>query len=436
MIILDHALEARQRSGQPIRVALVGAGYAGRGIAHQLLTPIVGMRLVAICNRTPEKAERIFAEKQCGPVRHARTATQLDDAIAAQRPAVTDDYHLLCDAAQVDIVVDTTGQVEFGAQLALAALAGGKDLVLVNAELDATVGPLLKRRADAAGTILTNTDGDEPGVAHNLFRFVKTLGYRPVMAGNIKGFIDVRRNPQTQAAFAAKVNQDARMIASFADGTKLSLECTLLANATGLAVGQSGMFGHRCEHVQDILRHFSPDELLARPIVDYALGAQPGTGAFVVGYNDEPLKKEYMSYFKMGDGPLYVFYTPFHLPHLEVAITIGRAVLFRDAAVAPRSGPMADVVAVAKRPLTAGETLDGIGGFTCYGRIENYADSRALDALPIGLSQGCRLVRDLPIDAVVSYDDVELPEGQTSVALRRELEATFIPHAAPAASPV
>ncbi|MFO0912494.1 MAG: hypothetical protein U0795_06040 [Pirellulales bacterium] len=432
MFILDKALQERANANNPIRVALVGAGYAGRGIAHQLLTPLTGIRLVAICNRTTERAERIFAEKQCEPSRRVTTAKQLDEAVEEGIPAVTDDFHIICDADSIDIVIDATGQVEYGARLALAVLAGRKHLILVNAELDATVGPLLKRYADDAGVVLTNTDGDEPGVANKLYRFVKTIGCRPVMAGNIKGFVDVHRNPDTQRAFAAQVGQDPTMITSFADGTKLSMECTILANATGLTVGQSGMFGHKCEHVKDVIQHFSPEELLARPLVDYALGAQPGTGAFVVGYNDEPLKMEYMRYFKMGDGPLYVFYTPFHLPHLEIAITIGRAVLFSDAAVAAIDGPVADVVAVAKRPLRAGDLLDGIGGFTCYGRIENYSDSRSQNALPMGLSAGCRVIRDVPADAMLTYDDVEFPEDLTSLALRRELESIFVPDAAAA----
>lgn len=432
MFILDKALQERANANNPVRVALIGAGYAGRGIAHQLLTPLTGIRLVAICNRTMERAERIFAEKQCESSRRVTTAQQLDQAVDAGVPAVTDDFHVVCDAESIDIIVDATGQVEYGARVALAALAGRKHLLLVNAELDATVGPLLKRYADDAGVILTNTDGDEPGVANKLFRLVKTIGYRPVMAGNIKGFVDVHRNPDTQRAFAAQVGQEPTMITSFADGTKLSMECTILANATGLAVGQSGMFGHKCEHVKDVIQHFSPEELLARPLVDYALGAQPGTGAFVVGYNDEPLKMDYMRYFKMGDGPLYVFYTPFHLPHLELALTIGRAVLFADAAVVAADGPVCDVVAVAKRPLRAGELLDGIGGFTCYGRIENYADSRSHNALPMGLSAGCRVVRDIPADAMLTYDDVEIPEDLTSLSLRRELESIYVPDAAAA----
>jgi predicted homoserine dehydrogenase-like protein len=186
------------------------------------------------------------------------------------------------------------------------------------------------------------------------------------------------------------------------------------------------MRGPECAHVNDAIRHFDADELLAAGgIVDYVLGAQPGTGAFVIGHNDDPLKAEYMKYFKMGEGPLYVFYTPFHLPHLEVAMTIARAALFLDAAVAPLGAPSVDVVAYAKRDLRPGDLLDGIGGFSCYGVIENAADSLAAGHLPIGLSEGCRVLRPCPADLPVAIDAVERPKGRLIDRLRRDQDSRF-----------
>jgi len=218
------------------------------------------------------------------------------------------------------------------------------------------------------------------------------------------------------------------MVTSFADGTKLSMESTLVANATGFGVLQRGMRGHRLEHVNDVVSKFDAEELLAGGWVDFVLGAQPGSGAFVVGHDDDPVKAEYMRYFKMGDGPFYVFYRPFHLPHLEVPLTAARAVLFHDAAVAP-AGHACDVVAVAKRDLRQGDTLDGIGGFDCYGMIENAAVSRGERLLPMGLAGGCVLARDVPKDRAVSYDDVELPPDRLVDRLRAEQDE-LIPAAA------
>lgn len=424
MIIVDTALEKRQQEGKPVRVALIGAGYMGRGIALQLIG-MVGMRLVAISNRTIAEAERAYLEAGISTVQSVESVSQLEDAIAKDHYAITDDATLLCQSEGIDAVIEATGEVEFGAHMVLQAIEHGKHIILMNAELDATVGPILKVYADRAGVVFTDTDGDEPGVAMNLYRFVKTIGCRPVLAGNIKGFIDPYRTPETQQAFAAKVKQKAPMITSFADGTKLSMETAILANATGFKVGQRGMYGHRCAHVKEVLSLFTVEQLLERGLVDYTLGAEPGTGAFVVGYNDHPIKQQYMSYFKMGDGPLYLFYTPYHLPHLQLSLTVARAVLFHDPTIAPLGAPSCDVITIAKRDLKVGETLDGIGGFTCYGVIENSEVCQADNLLPMGLSRDCRLKRGIMRDQAITYSDVELPGDRLVDKLRAEQNAHF-----------
>ncbi len=425
MIIVDAALEKREKEGNPVRVGLVGAGYMGRGIALQLLTPMVGMRLVAICNRSLSEAGRAYREAGIEAVRTVDSAPQLEHAIANCQYAITDDPTLLCQAEGIDAIIESTGEIEFGALVAMRAIEHGKHVVLMNAELDSTVGPILKVHADRNGVVITNTDGDEPGVAMNLYRFVKTVGYRPVAAGNFKGMIDPYRTPETQKGFAEKYNQKPRMITSFADGTKLSMEATILANATTFRVAKRGMYGYRCAHVKETLNLYPLDQLLNGGLVDYILGAEPHTGAFVLGYNDHPTKRQYMNYFKMGDGPLYAFYTPYHLPHLQIATTVARAVLFHDPTVAPRGGPVCDVLTIAKRDLKAGEVLDGIGGFTCYGTIDNAEVTWRENLLPMGVSEGCRINRDIPKDQPITYDDVELPPGRLCDKLRAAQNAHF-----------
>jgi len=425
MMVVDKALERREREGRPIRVGLVGAGYMGRAIAQQLLTPLTGLRLAAIANHRPANAQEAYRLTVGEPALVAETVGAVDEAIAQQRPVVVTDPALLCAAEGIDAIIEATGTVEHGARVVLDAIAGHKHIILMNAELDATLGPILKVYADRAGVVYTDTEGDEPGVAMNLYRFIKMIGYQPVMAGNIKGFYDPYRTPQTQQSFAEKTGQTARMVTSFADGTKLSMETTLVANATGLSVCRRGMLGYRCAHVKEVIEHFSPEQLLEQGLVEFVLGAEPGTGAFVVGYNDHPVKQKYMSYFKMGDGPLYVFYTPYHLPHLEVPITVARAVLFQDAAVAPLGAPVCDVICMAKRDLHAGKILDGVGGFTCYGMIENPTISQQERLLPMGLSEGGRLVREGPRDQASTYADIELPPGRLCDKLRAEQTTHF-----------
>jgi predicted homoserine dehydrogenase-like protein len=423
VIIVDKVLQERQ--GNPVRIGVVGAGFMGRPITRQIISNVPGMDVVAISNRMLSGAERAYSEAGVDNWTHARDPGGVADVVAAGDRAVTNDPQAVCRAPGIDAVVEVTGRVEFGARVALDAIEHGKHVILVNAELDATIGPILKVYADKAGVVVTNADGDEPGVAMNLVRFVRAIGYKPVMSGNIKGFIDPYRTPDTQQGFASSTGQNARMVTSFADGTKLSMETTILANATGFGVGTRGMFGHKCEHVNDVLKLFSAEQFLSGGWVEYVLGAEPGTGAFVVAYDDDPSRQHYMKYFKMGDGPFYVFYRPWHLPHLEVPLTIARAVLFRDAAVTPLGAPSCDVIAVAKRDLRAGEELDGIGGYTTYGTIENYEVSRRENLLPMGLSEDCRTTRDIPKDEALSYGDVELPEGRLADRLRAEQGAHF-----------
>jgi predicted homoserine dehydrogenase-like protein len=258
-----------------------------------------------------------------------------------------------------------------------------------------------------------------------LLRYLRSLGLRPVAAGNIKGMVDYYRNPDTQLAFARQNGQDPRKVTSFADATKLSMETTVLANATGFRAGRRGMYGPACKHVQEIAERLPADAMLDTGLVDYALGAAPHTGAFVVVHEDSPLKKAQLAYYKLGSGPFYVFYTPFHLPHIQIASTIGRAVIHHDATVAPMGGPVCEVVTVAKRDLRAGERLDGVGGFCAYGLIENATEARALGALPIALSENCILRCDKRKDDVVSFDDVELPVGRQVDALWREQQARW-----------
>jgi predicted homoserine dehydrogenase-like protein len=253
-----------------------------------------------------------------------------------------------------------------------------------------------------------------------LLRYLRSLGLRPVAAGNIKGMVDYYRTPETQRAFAEKNDQDARKVTSFADATKLSMEATVLANATGFHAGRRGMYGPACRNVREMADLLPAGQMLATGLVDYALGAAPFTGAFVVVHEDSHLKKAQLAYYKLGDGPFYVFYTPFHLPHIQIASTIGRAAIDRDATVAPLAGPVCEVVSVAKRDLRAGERLDGIGGFCAYGLIDNAPAARSMAALPIGLSEGCVLRRDVAKDATLSFEDVDAPAGGLAAALWRE----------------
>jgi predicted homoserine dehydrogenase-like protein len=420
MIIVDTALKKREQEGRPVTVAMIGAGYMARGIALTVFTAMRGMRLVAIANRTVESAEAVYKQAGIEPTRVAGTVSAVEQAIAAGRSVVTDDLTLLCKAGGIDAIIESTGDAEIGAQVALEAIRNGKHVILMNAEVDASVGPILKVYADSAGVVYTYTDGDEPGVAVNLFRFVESIGYQPVLLGQIKGFLNRYRNPDTQRDFAQRHGQKPAMVASFADGSKLALEAAITGNATGFVPAIRGMYGHECAHVKDLLTKFSAKDFTKGGLVDFVLGAEPHTGAFVMGYNDNPVQKEYMKYFKMGEGPYYMFYTPYHLPHLQLPHSVARAVLFHDATLTPLGAPVCDTVTTAKKDLVAGEMLDGMGGFAAYGLVDSAEVCHANNYLPIALSVGCRMKRAIAKDQPITYADVQLPEGRLCDRLRAE----------------
>ena len=435
MILVDRALERRAAEGRPIRVGMVGAGFMARGVALQMMSFTKGMELVAIANRTLAGAERAYREAGVERPRVVETVAALEEAIARGERAVTDDALLLCRAEGIDCIVEVTGAVEFGAHVVMEAIAHGKHVVTMNAELDGTVGSILRVYADRAGVVLTGSDGDQPGVIMNLYRFVKGIGVKPVLCGNIKGLHDPYRNPTTQKGFAEKWGQNPQMVTSFADGTKISFEQAIVANATGMRVARRGMFGPTVPAgtpITETVSLYPPEALTEGPgIVDYVVGAAPGPGVFVLGTHDHPVQQHYLNLYKLGEGPLYCFYTPYHLCHFEVPNTVARAVLFGDAAIQPLGAPHVDVVTAAKTDLRAGETLDGLGGYHTYGLAENSDVAARERLLPIGLAEGCRLLRDLPRDTVLTYDDVEIPAGRLCDRLRAEQDAHF---AAPAAA--
>ncbi|MBD2461551.1 Gfo/Idh/MocA family oxidoreductase [Oscillatoria sp. FACHB-1407] len=442
MFIVDTALKARAEAGNPVRVGMIGAGFMGRGICNQIVNSVPGMELVAIFNRSIEGAKRAYTEAGVEDVREVKTVGELEEAIAQGKYAVTDDAMLICQAEGIDAIVEVTGAIEFGAQVVMEAIANKKHVVLMNAELDGTIGPILKVYADKAGVVLSACDGDQPGVQMNLYRFVKSIGVTPLLCGNIKGLQDPYRNPTTQEGFAKQWGQKAHMVTSFADGTKISFEQAIVANATGMTVAKRGMYGydfnrHKDEliekfnlnytgHIDDCTKLYDVDELKELGgIVDYVVGVRPGPGVYVFGTHDDPKQQHYLNLYKLGTGPLYSFYTPYHLCHFEVPLSVARVVLFKDAVMAPIAGPKVDVITTAKIDLKAGETLDGLGYYMTYGECEKAEIVQAERLLPIGLAEGCRLKRDIPKDQALTYDDVEIPEGRLCDKLRAEQDAYF-----------
>lgn len=429
MIIIDTALAKLEKENRPIKVALVGAGFMGKAVALQIAKFTPGMSLVAIANRNTTKARQAYLDADIDNVAQVTDLAGLESNIRAGRFSVTADAMLLTQAEGIDAIVEVTGAVEFSANITLSAIKNKKHVILMNAELDGTVGPILKVYADQNGVVLTNADGDQPGVTMNLYRFVKSMGIRPVLCGNLKGLHDPYRNPTTQEGFAKKWGQNAAMVSSFADGSKISYEQAVIANGTGMRVSKRGMQGPTVPTgtpLKEAITVFDAAALLEGPgIVDYIVGPDPGPGVFVLGTTDHPVQQHYLNLYKLGEGPLYLFYTPYHLCHFEVPNTIARAVLFNDAALTPLAAPCVEVVATAKTDLKAGDIIDGIGHYATYGLCENADTAEAENLLPLGVAENCILKHDVPKDQVLTYADVILPKCRLIDQLRQEQAAYF-----------
>jgi len=422
MIIVDNALKTREAQGKPIRVGMIGAGFMGQGLTNQIVNSVPGMRMAAVYNRRPERAHHVYTYSGCENIVVASTQSQLDNAIREGRPTVAEDPFHICRSDQIDVIVDVTGSVEFGAHIILEAFRHGKSVVLMNAEVDATIGPILQVYARQYGVILSACDGDEPGVQMNLVRWVKGLGLIPRVIGNVKGLQDPYRNPTTQQGWAERWGQNAAMVTSFADGSKISFEQSIVANATGFKVRSRGMSrGLKYDgSIMDIHKLYDLDEVRTLGgIVDYTVGPN-GVKVFCLAEHTDPKQRHYLNLYKMGEGPLYPVWIPYHLVHFEAPNSIARVVLFQDSLAPALGGPVVEVCAVAKRDLAAGEVLDEYGMYTTYGEAANVEEMSSMRYLPEGLVEGCRLKRPISKDQALTYDDVELPAGRLADKLRAE----------------
>lgn len=422
MIIVDNALKRRAEQNRPIRVGMIGAGFMGQGLTNQIVNSVPGMQMTAVQNRNIERALQVYDYSGVQNVVVAESQSEFDAAIERGAAVVTEDPFLICHSDQIDILLDVTGSVEFGAQVVLEAFAHGKSVVLMNAELDATIGPILRIYAKKHGVILSACDGDEPGVQMNLVRWVRGLGLTPRLIGNVKGLQDPYRNPTTQQDWAERWGQNPAMVTSFADGSKISFEQTIVANATGFVVQSRGMSRgiQAPESIMDVHKLWDIDELRSvGGVVDYTVGP-PGVKVYCLAEHDDPKQRHYLNLYKMGEGPLYPFWIPYHLVHFETPNSIARVALFDDDLAPSLGGPVVEVCAVAKRDLNEGETLDDYGMYMTYGEAVNSDEMSEKRYLPQGIVMGCRLKSGIRQDQVITYDDVVLPHGRIADRLRAE----------------
>jgi predicted homoserine dehydrogenase-like protein len=433
MRLYDKLLE-RDRLGRPVTTGLVGAGQMGTGMVSQMAA-MKGARVAAIADISAGRARHAFVAAGTPEDQIVETDDQAtaDEALAAGRRVITSQADLLPKLAGLEVIVEATGIPDLGARIAFASILGRKHIVLLNVETDVTVGPLLKQLADVAGVVYTGAAGDEPAATLELYTFARTLGLHVLCAG--KG----KNNPLNRAATPDMLEERARaegaspkMLCSFVDGSKTMVEMAALANATGLRPARRGLHGPTTT-LSELATIFAPraqgglsDE---SGIVDYVIG-DVAPGVFVVFSSDLPVVVDELRYLKMGSGPNWVLYRPYHLTSIETPLSVVRAAIEHEATIAPYHGMVAEVITVAKRALRAGEKIDGIGGYTVYGLTDSAAAAREERLLPLGIAQGAVMRRDVSVGQPISYDDVILDETQTVVQLRR-LQDQWLGHPTP-----
>jgi predicted homoserine dehydrogenase-like protein len=281
---------------------------------------------------------------------------------------------------------------------------------MMNYEADLMFGPYLMKLAHERKLIYTVCDGDQPAVLMRIIDEMEFMGFKVVMAGNMKGFLDRYSNPTKIKPEADKRDLDYKMCTSYTDGSKLCVEMAVLANGLNGRTAIPGMYGPTIDNIHEVFDCFNFEKIWdgQHPLVDYVLGAKPGGGVFAIGYSDDAYQQSTLAWLppNMGPGPFYLFYRPYHLCHFESIATIAEAIVNNRAVLKPDFGFKTNVYTYAKKDLRKGEKLDGLGGYASYGLIENCNDNEKRPGIPICISEGAELKRDLTKDEKIYLDDI------------------------------
>ena len=442
---LHRMLRQRADEGRPLRIGLIGAGKFGSMYLSQVRrTP--GVHLVGVADLSVQRAKAALL--RVGWPAAALGARSLAEAARKGTTRLIDDAQALIAAPEVEIVIDATGNPSAGIAHVLACCRHGKHVVMVNVEADALAGPLLARRAREAGIVYSLAYGDQPALICEMVDWARAAGFEVVAAGKGTKYLPEyhRSTPDTvwpyyglSAEDAKLGGMNAQMFNSFLDGTKSAIEMAAVTNATGLRPAATGLAFPPCG-VDDLAQVLCPREdggqLQHRGQVEVVSSVERDGrpvfrdlrwGVYVTFAGDSDyVRRCFREYGLVTDrsGNFTAMYKPYHLIGLELGISVASVGLRREPTGAADAWH-GDVVATAKRDLEAGETLDGEGGFTVYGRLMPSADSLAIGGLPLGLAHHVRLKKRVPAGQPVRWSDVRIDAKDAAVAFRREMERAF-----------
>lgn len=426
---LAKDLAARAETGKPVRIGLVGAGEMGTDIVSRV-AHMRGIEIGAISELNQQAAGRAVTIAYGDPDRAMATETtdSLNAAIEAGRIATTKNVHTLLESGLIDVVVDATGIPSVGAEIGLAAMECGKHLVMMNVEADVTIGAYLRSEAERLGVIYSLGAGDEPSSCMELIEFVSAMGHRIISAGKGKNNpLNFDATPDAYTEEAVRRHMNPRMLVEFVDGSKTMVEMAAIANATGLIPDRPGMHGPACsrDELNKVLIPQSAGGVLSsgEGRVDYSIGKGVAPGVFVVAEMDHARIRERMEDLKMGEGPYFTFFRPYHLTSLEVPLTCARAVLYGKADMVPMARPVAEVCAVAKKEMAVGETLDQIGEYCYRAWIMTVPEARSAGAIPCGLLTGAKVTAPIRKGDLITRNNTVVPTNSKIAALRLRQDA-------------
>ncbi len=420
---LARDLKARQASGKPIRIGLIGSGEMGTDIVTRV-AHMDGIEIGAVAEHKVPAALKAaeIAYGESGHAQEVATASAMTAAMEAGKIAVTSDASLVVASGLIDVVIDATGVPAVGAEIGLRAMQHGKHLVMMNVEADVTIGAYLKSEAERLGVTYSLGAGDEPSSCMELIEFVSAMGHPIVAAGKGKNNpLNVDATPPAYEAEAARRNMNVRMLVECVDGSQTRVEMAAIANATGLVPDKPGMHGPSAT-LGELSKTLVPQKdggvLSKVGVVDYSIGKGVAPGVFVIADMSHPRISERMEDLKMGHGPYFTFHRPYHLTSLEVPLTCARVVLYGKADMVPLSKPVAEVCAVAKKDLKPGDRLDAIGEYCYRAWIMTAPEARAAKAIPCGMLQGGSVTAPIRKGELITYANAAVAPGSRLAELR------------------
>lgn len=428
MLGLNYKLRELEEKGKRINISVVGAGQMGKGMVSQIML-MKGVTPSAVVDINLESAKDAYlsAGVSADNIAVANSVAEANKYMEQGKFIVTQDSEIASKCNLVDVAIDATGVPEVGAKVAIDAINNKKHIVMLNVETDVCIGPILKKLADNAGVVYTGSAGDEPGAVKELYDFADSMGFDVNVVGKGKNNkLDFDCNPDTVKEEAVRRGVSPHMLTSFKDGTKTMVELTCMSNATGYLPDIRGSHGVSAvvKELPDLFRLKSEGGILTRnKTVEFVNGVAPGV--FVIVSSKLPAVRAEMEYLSMGKGPNYVLYRPYHLCSLETPLSAVRCVIDQQSTIVPIGGPVSEVITLAKIDLKAGQTLDGIGGYTVYGTIESAKIAKEINAVPLGLINRKTLLKvNVKKGEVITYDMIDL-DGSSLVVQLRALQDRF-----------